>query len=289
VGANRALILLVSVILLTYVLFVITVIGPSDNPFTAGGRNQTNIVIFGLSALGFAYTVRQFARSLRTNDIVNRPQNNTQAGDDHGNSVDDIASDDDTLASGIRTSVRTSDERTYTDESDSHFEIVNATLIETIQGLQYERTKSISSANANLVTGFIWAIVGAGSLLYTITVGPFDNLGTSVLRGLFTLTCTTLAFFFFQIYKAGMQDRKHFQNEITNVVFKRQAKELAMREEFTPKERVELLKPVIASYLATERNHVLKKGESTVAHQTNAVDNELLLKLFDKIPNKSNP
>ncbi|NKB87060.1 MAG: hypothetical protein GKS06_02410 [Acidobacteria bacterium] len=68
------------------------------------------------------------------------------------------------------------------------------------------------------------------------------------------------AFFFLRLYRYSLTEIKYFQNELTNV----EARWVALRASVEQDE--ETRREVVRSLATTERNFVLKKGETTVPH-----------------------
>jgi hypothetical protein len=67
------------------------------------------------------------------------------------------------------------------------------------------------------------------------------------------------AYFFLKLYKEGLADIKYYQNELSNIDLRLTALKAAL----TTRDN-EILKIVIGELAKTERNFVLKSGESTV-------------------------
>ena len=100
-----------------------------------------------------------------------------------------------------------------------------------------------------------------GYVVYT-SAGDGEDFGWksgvhTVLRVSIALFIQTFAYFFLRLYKTSLEDIKYYQNEITNI----ESRWLALA---TAKDKPEFIKPAIDSLLKTERNFVLKKGESTL-------------------------
>jgi len=78
------------------------------------------------------------------------------------------------------------------------------------------------------------------------------------------------AFFFLRLYKENLTEIKYFQNELTNIELKMMAVEVAY---ITNKEKA--LEEAISALTNTERNYVLKKGETTVELERAKSDTEV--------------
>ncbi|HBC9985018.1 TPA: hypothetical protein KFR99_004826, partial [Escherichia coli] len=76
----------------------------------------------------------------------------------------------------------------------------------------------------------------------------------------FVIVVELFAYFFLKLYKNGFDEVKYFQNELTNI----DSKVLAIK--FLKGIRNEdLMGEVIKNLMATERNFVLEKGQTTVS------------------------
>jgi hypothetical protein len=67
------------------------------------------------------------------------------------------------------------------------------------------------------------------------------------------------AYFFLRLYKSTLEEIRYYQNEVTNV----QHKKVSFIAIYQSKSADSLIK-VVERLVETERNNVLKKGESTV-------------------------
>ncbi len=85
----------------------------------------------------------------------------------------------------------------------------------------------------------------------------------------FVLLIELFAYFFLKLYKSSLSEIKYFQNEITNI----EAKHLALRAAFLAGS-VTLSNKVISSFVDTERNHILEKGQTTVDLERSRIDRE---------------
>lgn len=89
------------------------------------------------------------------------------------------------------------------------------------------------------------------------------------------------AFFFLRLYKSGLADIKYFQNEITNHELKHLGVQVALID--CDKNIVEL---VVRELVATERNHVLSQGQTTIELEKHRLEHEAsseILKLLPKL------
>lgn len=77
------------------------------------------------------------------------------------------------------------------------------------------------------------------------------------------------AYFFLKLYKSSLSEIKYFQNELTNIEAKQLAVNAALRGT-----GAESLKDVVSSFLATERNHILGKDQTTVELEKARLDKD---------------
>jgi hypothetical protein len=120
-------------------------------------------------------------------------------------------------------------------------------------------------ANSNLAIGSITTFM-AMALLAFVALGrttSFDT-GMSMLsyyvpRISFVVFIEVFAYFFLRLYKANLGDIKFYQNELTTVESKALALKSALAEG-----KSDALTAILKQLSTTERNFVLKKGETTV-------------------------
>jgi hypothetical protein len=86
------------------------------------------------------------------------------------------------------------------------------------------------------------------------------------------------AFFFLRLYKIGLDDVKYYQNELTNVELKLRALSEALKSGEAP-----TITLVITELAKTERNFVLKKGESTVGLENAKLEGRLFSEAIAKL------
>jgi hypothetical protein len=82
--------------------------------------------------------------------------------------------------------------------------------------------------------------------------------------------------FFLRLYRAGLDEIKFFQNELTNVETKYAALESALASK-----NADLTERVIGLLAETERNFLLRKGESTVELERAKIDNGIAKQVGD--------
>ena len=151
-------------------------------------------------------------------------------------------------------------------------------------------------ANVNLGLGMFTAILGLGVLAYfvlpDVNNDANDNfLSANLPRFALVVVVELLAYFFLRLYRASLADIKYFQNELTNVEARFAA--LRLGASFDSSED---LGPLLTAFVATERNFVLEKGQSTVDLEMAKLDTQsrdalvaTLTKLVDTQLSKGGP
>ncbi|CAB3805416.1 hypothetical protein LMG28614_06203 [Paraburkholderia ultramafica] len=140
--------------------------------------------------------------------------------------------------------------------------------------LQFSTTRQRLSAeidalkrrgNANLFLGILITAAGVTTLVLTLTSSPigvasaWDFFSHYFPRLTLVVLIELFAYFFLRLYKSNLDDVKYFQNELTNV----EAKHVALQAVFFAEDK-SLLAEIVKNLSNTERNHILKKGETTV-------------------------
>lgn len=155
-------------------------------------------------------------------------------------------------------------------------------LINLIDGCTNRFTSEIQILNRkgqiNLWIGIITTIIGASILSYhliTTTNSNQDHVAYLIqflIRISIVIFFEFFAFFFLRLYKNTQEDIKFYQNEISNIELKTFAAMTALANNDTS-----LLKPIIEQLAATERNFILKKGETTIGLEREKLDkNEII-------------
>lgn len=131
--------------------------------------------------------------------------------------------------------------------------------------IRVELNRLMRSGNVNLIIGGGTTLAAVLALSYIvfanqiITTKPSEILAQYIPRLSVVILMETFSFFFLRMYRANMLDIKYFQNELTNIEFRF----VSMRAAFLDKDR-DLVKSLALNFASTERNFLLKKGESTV-------------------------
>lgn len=161
--------------------------------------------------------------------------------------------------------------------------------------LMRESERLFNRANTNLFIGSITSIIGITFLGYILignkNVIKLSEMGLTVQLAeyaLYYLPRLTLiifievfSYFFLRLYKSTLDDIKYYQNELTNVDSNISALRLSLLLN-----DAESIKKVSSRLLETERNFILKKGDSTVqleVARTEAKKSAEALKMFENI------
>lgn len=148
--------------------------------------------------------------------------------------------------------------------------------------LTFETNNLARRANLNLIFGTITTLLAGVGLIYIVLIHPLDLTGANkeeytwriaahyVPRISFIVFAELFAYFFLRLYKSGLSDIKYYQNEITNVDLKLMALKAALASD-DPKD----LGMVIRELSKTERNFVLKRGETTIELERSKADESL--------------
>ena len=122
-------------------------------------------------------------------------------------------------------------------------------------------------ANTNLFMGSVTTLVGLVFLGYFVvdvtTSLSADRTATAITFGTrlsLVIFIEVFAYFFLRLYRSSIFEIKYFQNEITNVRSKIIAIELCYRDK-----RFEVLDQICLDLAKTERNFILRKGETTLS------------------------
>ena len=135
--------------------------------------------------------------------------------------------------------------------------------------------------NINLLIGILTTVVGISILGYVVytSTGDGEDIGWKsgihiLLRVSIALFIQTFAYFFLRLYRTSLEDIKYYQNEITNI-----ESELIARKAATNPNNDTLLKAMIESLAKTERNFILKKGDSTLGLERERLEKNEVIEL----------
>ncbi|MCH7690367.1 MAG: hypothetical protein IIA17_04900, partial [candidate division Zixibacteria bacterium] len=117
--------------------------------------------------------------------------------------------------------------------------------------------------------------VAMGSLAFVVLTSGItyskvaEVLAYYIPRLSFIVFIEVFAYFFLKLYKASLYDIKFYQNELTNV----ESKIISLKSAFFSKDDG-ALRTIIEELSRTERNFVLKKGETTVELERTRLDTD---------------
>jgi len=123
-------------------------------------------------------------------------------------------------------------------------------------------------ANLNLIMGGVGALIAFAVLGFSVFSPPRETglefAAVAGARIMLSLTASVFAFFFLTTYRRNLSEIRYFHNELTNVQLRVMALDKFSEITFTDVGRSEaaLLK-MLSALVETERNFILKKGEST--------------------------
>lgn len=156
--------------------------------------------------------------------------------------------------------------------SDSYLKNIRA-IIGSIQNRLEEEVSALGSrANINLIIGNAISFIGVAVLGYFVFTFPTDMLahGTTQELVIYFLTRFSLvafieifAYFFLRLYRYSIFEIKYFQNEMTNAQFRAISLEAALVHGDAT-----TIRTICVDLSKTERNFLLKKGDSTLGLRT---------------------
>tara|TARA_B110000967_G_C18845877_1_gene541955 strand:- start:631 stop:1575 length:945 start_codon:yes stop_codon:yes gene_type:complete len=129
--------------------------------------------------------------------------------------------------------------------------------------LKTQIERLISNSNLNLLIGIatsLIAIIILGSSIFKDNnfKDSSEFITFFIPRVSTVIFVEIFSFFFLRLYKSNLNEIKYFQNEITNLNFKITAIKTAIKIDDKP-----TLSQIILTFSNTERNFILKKGETT--------------------------
>lgn len=175
-------------------------------------------------------------------------------------------------------------------ESNVHFELKRELQQQhenTVSRLDGELRALSRRGNVNLSLGITTAIVGMAILgAFVFTLSPagdaLEFAGSFLPRISLVILVEVFAYFFLRLYSNSLIEIKYFQNEITNI----DSKAMALRAAAHPGNETSM-KDVILKLSQTERNYVLRKGETTVDVERSKMEKETVASLLGTILNVS--
>jgi hypothetical protein len=158
-------------------------------------------------------------------------------------------------------------------------------LLATRERFQQEIQSLGRRGNLNLVIGIMTTILGVGVLGYVVfaeadadSSDHWRYAAHFIMRLSIALFIQVFAYFFLRLYKAGLEDIRYYQNEMTNM----EAKWSALRTANQSNDGT-LLKIAVEDLAATERNFRLKRGETTLGLERERMDKNEILDLIREV------
>lgn len=136
----------------------------------------------------------------------------------------------------------------------------------TIKRLTSEITVLEKRSRVNLIIGSLTAFAGVSIFMLFVFEKTGDTTAQAYLvtefapRISLVIVIELFAYFFLGLYKSNLSEIKHFHNELTNV----EHKYMALEESLASAD-MDTVKEIVKDLAKTERNFLLKKGESTVS------------------------
>jgi len=212
------------------------------------------------------------------------------------NSLDFSIEDKEDILEKIKLSIEKNISKTFLKEIEKKYSslIINNNRInelrtqcsQTKQRLSLEIDALTKRGNVNLVIGIFTTFLAIGLLTFIVLTANIDNADMPTLfshyipRLSLTIFIEIFSFFFLKLYKSNLTDIKYFQNEMTNI----ESKFIALEASLIP-DNYDLLKSILTDLSKTERNFILKKGESTVELEFSRIENKSIDNLIDTINN----
>jgi hypothetical protein len=168
--------------------------------------------------------------------------------------------------------------------SDMKFNALDQELEYLKRRIERETARTSRNGNINLLIGFFTTFMAIFFLGYSLLENSNNHETTNsfifhfIPRLSLSIFIELFSFFFLRIYKKNLDDIKYLNNERTNIDLKL----IALRASIIYND-TDSTKVVIEDLSKTERNFVLKKGESTVEIEKNKTDNQTNDKLIESL------
>jgi hypothetical protein len=156
-------------------------------------------------------------------------------------------------------------------------ELIRQRLLKEVQSLT-------NRGNLNLIIGSVTSLIAATILWMLVARAPVGALGSGALVGYYlprmavAVFIEVFSFFFLRLYRNGLSEIMYYQNELTSLELRTLALEIAA---LSPAN--EVMPQLLQDISKTDRNFVLKAGESTVELERIKVDQENIHSLFDSL------
>jgi hypothetical protein len=136
---------------------------------------------------------------------------------------------------------------------------------DTTERLNQEVRALLRRGNLNLVLGTLTTMFAVIILIYTAVFAVTEQgslseiLQSYLLRISVVIFIQIFGFFFLRLYRVSLSDIKYFQNEITNI----QQRWLALKYALINDDK-EIARIIINRLATTERNSIIRKGETSI-------------------------
>lgn len=193
-----------------------------------------------------------------------------------------LASSSEELLEDLREKTNRVLERRTSERLSIHFDKTIRRLSTEIQSLE-------KRSRVNLIIGSLTAFAGVSIFILFIFGSATDSTAQSFLATEFAprislvIVIELFAYFFLGLYKSNLSEIKHFHNEVTNI----EQKHMALEEALASADK-DTVKNIVLNFSNTERNFLLRKGESTVALEEKRVALEKNKGLINALTSKSN-
>ena len=175
-----------------------------------------------------------------------------------------------------------------TDSERDVLKSVEGTYESAAHRLRREVSALANRGTANLILGFLIAVLGIAMLFYFVE-GMKSSEGDPVAfvegflpRISVVMLIEVFAYFFLRLYSKSLDEIKHFQNEITNL----EVRFMALRSSLHwGTERT--VGEVIISMANTERNYVLRRGETALSRDQSKEQREWFASLAKLLQKRS--
>lgn len=158
-------------------------------------------------------------------------------------------------------------------EQQKHLQAISSALKALMRRNQDEVIRLNRSANLNLVFGIMITLLSVTVLAFEVFTKeihfdkPLELLAHYIPRISIVILAEVFAFFFLRVYKTALNDIKYYQNEMTNI----EVKFTALISAIYAKQDLSSLH---TEMMRTERNIILKKGETTVELEREKIELE---------------
>lgn len=166
---------------------------------------------------------------------------------------------------------------------------IDDVLNNTTKRIEKELLTVAGRVSYSLINGMGLALLGALSLIIysfylwgdTAQIPVEEQILRYAPKATLVILLETLAFFFFRLYKTSLNEVKFYQNELTNI--EQRALAIKIMIDTSDTDSLDL---IIKSLMATERNFILSKGQSTVFIEQERLGNEVYKEVMRNFLNK---